>query len=105
MFEGLHRKFTVNATASHFPEFLMLSKTDLLKMRLTYTAEFIEFFDKSFDELEKTIELRLHAMEICGNTLSQCADDKPNFYINCLTNKDLDCMTHEQVTKFCKTSM
>ena len=65
MFDGLYRTFTVNASKCHYPEFLILSKTDLLKMRLTYTDEFLEFFEKSFDELERTIELRLHALEIC----------------------------------------
>ena len=113
MMENIHSEtysilidtYIEDAAEKQYPEFLLLNKTDLLRMKVAFNNEFIQFFEKSFEELEKTIECRLHALDICRKTLSKSKMRKPSYLLNTLTNKDLNSMSHDQVLQFCKTKM
>jgi hypothetical protein len=65
LFDGLRRKFTVKAGDNNLISLLTLSKDDIIRMKLEFSKEFVEFFQTSLDQLEKTLQLRLSTMEYC----------------------------------------
>ena len=70
IFEGLKRRFSVIAGKEIYHDLLMINKSDLLHMKIEFPNEFAEFFKNGFIELEKTITLRLHAMDMCHKQAS-----------------------------------
>lgn len=65
LFEGLNRKFTVRGATDCFSELLLLSKDDLRKMKNEFDDEFAQFFGNAYEELHKSVEIRLKAMDYC----------------------------------------
>lgn len=43
----------------------MIDLDDLYRMKTQFRAEFAEFFQGGIAELEKTITIRLYAMDLC----------------------------------------
>ena len=60
LFEGLKRRFTVQADPKHYHELLTINGNDLLQMKIEFKNEFKEFFEQGFINLEKTYRLRVH---------------------------------------------
>ena len=66
-----------------YHELLIINKADLLQMKIEFYDEFTEFFENGFIELEKTIALKLHAMDMCNK---QASLKNLNFKIPVMTN-------------------
>lgn len=106
VFDNLRRKFTVQASEEEcYPEFLLLNNHDLGEMRSDFKNEFVEFFESALEELEKTIDVRLHAFDLCQQILKQSGTGQPQYNIKVLTTEELNEKTREEVLNFCKTSM
>lgn len=65
----LKRSFTVRSDEFEPTEMLQLEKQDLFRMRLEYTEIYDELFSEAFDTLQKTMSIKLYAVEKCQKTL------------------------------------
>lgn len=103
IFEGLRRRFTVQSANNDYHEILSIDKTDLLQMKIQFKDEFTEFFENGFVELEKTITLRIHAMDFCHKQASIWSIVGKKLEI--LTNQDLNKMSQAELVNHCKDQM
>ena len=74
-------------------------------MKFEFKTEFAEFFDNAYEELEKTIEFRLQAMQVCQKILNENTDGHPNYNITPITNRQIDDLSLEKVLEFARTEM
>jgi hypothetical protein len=102
MFEGVRRRFCVQAGEEEHTELLSIDKADLLKMRSEFRVEFVEFFQTGLSMLEKTIKLRNHAMELCDKRANKWNAGIVKQEIKVFTNKELSRMRMEKLTAHCK---
>lgn len=61
----LRRRFSAKADDECYPEMLSIDREDLFRMKTEFRREFAEFFQDGVNELEKTITVRLYAMDMC----------------------------------------
>ena len=67
-------------------------------MKTEYRDNFIEFFRDSVKELEKTITVKVYALDYCAIRFKQWVEARdnslPNYDIKVLTNRQLNNMCH-----------
>ena len=64
----------------------MISKSDMIKFRKQFKDEFAEFFQSGADEMQKIVQLRSAATEICEYKQNLWVADIQKIKINMLTN-------------------
>lgn len=105
IFEGLTRKFTVQAAEKTQATLLQLGKDALLKMKIEFHEEFREFFEQAYPNLEKIIDFRIACMESCAATARATRGQIPNYDIKVLTNVKIDLMTPQEMIDHIKKEL
>ena len=62
----LRREFTVRNNNKSMSSILVMDKKDVLRMRFEFTRAYEELFKYASCELQKTISVKLYAMEDCN---------------------------------------
>ena len=88
----LRRSFTVRSSISQGSELLNINKKDLFQMKMEFRNYFNQFFKGGIGELEKTIQIKMYAMELCDKRYKEWAETKhyigtPQYDVKTITNK------------------
>lgn len=63
-------------------ELLSLSKQDLIRMKIEFGECYDDMFTKSFQSLQKIMNVKVFAMESCAKTLEKEIKNNPSGKIN-----------------------
>lgn len=70
-------------------------------MKTEFSENYDEFFKGAIGELQKTITIKLYAIELCNETLNAQVRSNhfglPVYDVTLLTNQQLNEMSHEEV--------
>lgn len=106
----LRRHFTVRTSGTDPCELLTINKKNLFQMKVEFRQYFNEFFEGGIGELEKTIQLKMYAMELCDKRYKEWADAKQSigtvqYNVRTLTNRELNSKSREALRAFIKKAL
>ena len=99
----MKRSFTVKADKQEVIELLTISHRELQQMKTAFSEAFSKMIQDAICELQKTITVKLYAMDLCNYRWSQYANkglEVPNYDVKIISNEKIKKMTHEEVSQF-----